>query len=140
VLRTGTLAIAAVLVMVGCTAAPAGSAKTDVAVAVTDTSISAVPATAPAGEVTLKITNNGGTLHEVEVFTLPDGVDAATIPVESLIAQTESVGMEVIDEVEGIVPNGTPSLKVNLAAGRYALICNLPGHYALGMHTTLTVQ
>ena len=30
-------------------------------------------------------------------------------------------------------------LKVNLAAGKYVLICNLPAHYKQGMHTAFTV-
>ena len=30
-------------------------------------------------------------------------------------------------------------LTVNLEAGAYALICNLPGHYAEGMVTEFTV-
>jgi uncharacterized cupredoxin-like copper-binding protein len=127
------------LALGACTSAPP-TGPTTVQVRVEDTNISATPASVAAGEVSLAITNAGGTLHEVEVFTLPAGVDAASIPVDHFLAQTDSVGMEVIDEVEGILPNGSESLTVTLTAGRYALICNLPGHYALGMHETLTVQ
>lgn len=29
---------------------------------------------------------------------------------------------------------------LDLPAGRYELICNLPGHYAAGMYTELTVS
>ena len=29
---------------------------------------------------------------------------------------------------------------ITLAPGRYELVCNLPGHYAAGMYTQLTVQ
>jgi uncharacterized cupredoxin-like copper-binding protein len=132
------LVATAAFVFGGCSAAPAGTSQVGVTVA--DYSISATPAAVPAGEVKLNITNTGGTLHEVEIFTLPAGVESATIPVEHFLAQTDSVGMDVVDEVEGILPNSTPSLTLTLAAGRYALICNLPGHYVLGMHTTLTVQ
>ena len=127
------------LLLAGCSAAPAGGPST-VRVAIEDYRITATPASVSAGDVTLNVMNSGGTIHELEVFTLPAGVDAATIPVDHYLAQTESVGMEDIDEVEGIVPNGTPTLTLSLAPGRYALICNLPGHYALGMYSTLTVQ
>ena len=31
-------------------------------------------------------------------------------------------------------------MTLTLAPGRYELICNLPGHYAAGMFTELTVR
>ncbi|HLB44840.1 MAG TPA: hypothetical protein VJK49_05590 [Candidatus Limnocylindrales bacterium] len=125
----------------GCAAGPGPTGtRSDVTVTLTDYLIEASPTTVPAGEVRLAITNDGDTLHEVEVFTLPAGIDAAGLTVTSHVADTDSAGMEVIDEVEGIIPRGTPNLTVTLAPGRYALICNLPTHYALGMHATLTVE
>jgi len=36
-------------------------------------------------------------------------------------------------------PNASKTLDVTLAAGSYLLICNVPGHYAAGMVTPLTV-
>jgi len=130
---------ATALVFAACAGAPAAPAKTDMAVALNDTSIVATPVTAPAGEVSLNVTSNGTTLHEIEVFTVPAGVDADNLPVEGFLADTEGAGMELVDEID-IIPQATPTLTIDLAAGRYALICNLPGHYALGMHTTVTIQ
>ncbi len=38
-------------------------------------------------------------------------------------------------------PGGAVSwLTVTLRPGRYELACNLPGHYAMGMHTGLEVR
>jgi uncharacterized cupredoxin-like copper-binding protein len=49
-------------------------------------------------------------------------------------------GVEHIDEIEDIQPNSTQKLEVDLEAGKYVLICNLPGHYQQGMHVGLTVS
>ena len=40
---------------------------------------------------------------------------------------------------EGIEPGALGWVTVQLAPGSYELICNLPGHYAMGMYTGLTV-
>ena len=47
--------------------------------------------------------------------------------------------MEVVDEVEDIAPSTSTSLTVTLEPGTYAMLCNLPGHYAQGMVTTFEV-
>ena len=138
--RAAALVFGALFAIGGCSEAPAGSPATETAVVVTDSSITPTPATLAAGDVTLKITNSGTTLHELEVFTLPAGVDVTKLTVAGHLALTAAAGMEVVDEIEGIVPGATPSLTVNLSPGTYALLCNLPGHYALGMRTTIAVR
>lgn len=128
------------LLVAACGAGPVASLGHETAVSVTDSSIAATPAALGAGDVTLNITNNGGTLHEVEVFTLPAGVDVNNLQVAGHLALVGAAGMEIIDEVEGIIPGAKPTLTVNLEPGTYALLCNLPGHYALGMRSTISVQ
>ena len=49
-------------------------------------------------------------------------------------AQVEKIG-----EVEDIAPGKRKRASFTLVPGRYALICNKPGHYAAGMHTVLVV-
>ena len=43
-------------------------------------------------------------------------------------------------EAEKIDTGGLKSINLNLPAGKYVFICNLPGHYKLGMHATFTVN
>jgi len=97
-------------------------------------------ATLPSGSNKLAVHNSGATLHELEVFKVPAGVDPANIPVANSVADTNSVGMTVVDEVENIAPGTGSSLSVNLQPGTYVFMCNLPTHYGLGMHATVTVQ
>jgi uncharacterized cupredoxin-like copper-binding protein len=43
-------------------------------------------------------------------------------------------------EGDGIAPGESGWVTLQLAPGRYELICNLAGHYAAGMWTTLVVE
>jgi uncharacterized cupredoxin-like copper-binding protein len=92
------------------------------------------------GELSFMATNEGPSVHEFEVFSVPDGVDAERLPVSDSVADTEGEGLEVIDEVEDIAPATTASLLLSLEPGTYAVICNLPGHYEQGMHAAFTVE
>lgn len=40
---------------------------------------------------------------------------------------------------DGIDPGAVGWVTLHLPAGTYELVCNLPGHYAAGMYTGLTV-
>jgi uncharacterized cupredoxin-like copper-binding protein len=42
-------------------------------------------------------------------------------------------GLTLLDEVEDVLPGGSASLTLELEAGTYLIICNLPGHYSNGM-------
>jgi uncharacterized cupredoxin-like copper-binding protein len=69
---------------------------------------------------------------------VPEGVDANALPLDGDTARADEM-LEVIDEVEDIAPGTSASLNLSLDAGPYAVLCNLPGHYANGMHATFTV-
>jgi uncharacterized cupredoxin-like copper-binding protein len=135
-----TLAGATALAAVACSGDPGASGQGGVPVTLRDFSVDVADTTPPAGSTRLAITNSGATVHELEVFTVPDGVDPNALPIVNNVADTDSVGMTVVDEVEEVAPSTTANLTVNLATGRYAFICNLPGHYGLGMHTLVTVE
>jgi uncharacterized cupredoxin-like copper-binding protein len=130
------LAAATLVLLAGCTRA--GAAATTVAVVLRDGGIEASPTDVPAGSVRFDIRNAGSAVHELEVFRVPADVDANQLPVTNHVAQTGT--LESVDEVEEIAPSTGAVLTVGLSAGTYALICNLPGHYEAGMHTTLSVR
>jgi plastocyanin len=138
------LAALSVAALIGLTAAcsggPSGSGPGGVPVTLRDFSVILGSSSLPAGSNQLAIQNSGATVHELEVFTVPTGVDPAAIPVVNGVADTNSVGMTVVDEVEDIAPGTGKSLTVNLEPGTYVFMCNLPTHYGLGMHATVTVQ
>ena len=90
----------------------------------------------PAGQTTFNIRNSGTVAHEFVV--IDTDTSAGQLPQAN--GEVDEDSLEVVDEVEDLQPGATGTLAVNLAAGHYAIICNIPGHYAGGMHVDLTVQ
>jgi plastocyanin len=70
---------------------------------------------APAGEITLDLTNDSAVPHNIAV----DGADGVS---------------------DTIQDGGTADLTVNLPAGTYEYYCDVPGHRQAGMVGTLTVN
>jgi uncharacterized cupredoxin-like copper-binding protein len=100
--------------------------------------VSVAPNTATAGEVKFTIENVGTIGHEFLVVKT-DILDGK-ITLDGDHFSEPSPGLEVMDEI-GEFPAGTTELLVlSLEAGNYQLVCNLPGHYAAGMHTTFVVS
>lgn len=133
--RLRALTLASALVLAGCASEPAGDSAATVAVTLVDDAVSLDPATVPAGSIRFEATNEGTLTHEFEIFA---GATATDLPVESNVAVTE--GLDLVDEVEDVVPGATASLTVELDPGTYLVICNLPGHYEAGMAALLTVE
>ncbi|MCI0634352.1 MAG: plastocyanin/azurin family copper-binding protein [Actinobacteria bacterium] len=116
-----------------------GGEEADVTVTMRDDGITMSSETLAAGDLTFEGVNEGTETHEFEVFGVPEGVDPNDLPVEGDTAPADEL-LEVIDEVEDIAPGTSATLNLSLDPGNYAVICNLPGHYAAGMHTSFTVE
>lgn len=106
---------------------------------------------APAGDVTFVVTNEGpDDVHEfVIIRTDLDPGDLptdATGAVDEAAVQFQSGEAEVIDEIEEIPVGESAELTVTLEAGNYVLICNIyteseqEAHYAMGMRVAFTVE
>ena len=92
---------------------------------------------AKAGEVTFHVQNNSEVnIHEFVVVKTDLG--AGSLPVGDDFLVDESA-LTPVDEVEDLEPGQSADLVVTLEPGTYALICNLPNHYTLGMHADFTV-
>ena len=119
-------------------ALPACGGGGGIGVSLTDNSVSPDESSADAGEVTFDITNDAEQTHEFVVFKTDLAPDQLPLNEDGDVDE-EGEGVEHIDEVEDIEGGSTESLTVNLDAGNYVLICNLPGHYRQGMHASFTV-
>lgn len=101
--------------------------------------------TAPAGVVSLTVTNTGYLTHELVVLPLPGGQSPGTrlVGSDGKVDETGSLGEAsascAAGEGDGIAAGSTGWVSLRLQAGRYELVCNLPGHYAGGMYTELDV-
>ena len=93
--------------------------------------------TAKAGEVVFTITNDGTIGHEFLV--VKTDIASGEIPLDGDHFAEPTDGIEVIDEIGEFAKGTTESLTLNLDAGNYQLVCNLPDHYSAGMHMEFTV-
>jgi plastocyanin len=90
--------------------------------------------TAPPGKLTITAANKGRQQHELVLLRTDESPDA--IPVKSgKASESDSVG-EISEQDPGT--SGTHTFK--LAAGKYVFICNVDGHYGLGMRGSLLVK
>lgn len=99
-----------------------------------------------AGTVSLRVTNTGALSHELVVLPRAPGQQPGSRPVDpdGTVSETGSLGEGSATcgagHGDGIAPGAVGWLTVTLRPGRYELVCNLPGHYAMGMHTGLEVR
>jgi uncharacterized cupredoxin-like copper-binding protein len=143
-LLTRTMIAVAVFTMVAVVAcsssssssAAAGSGSGGVSATEMDFSIGLSPSTGSPGQVTFNVSNQGPSTHEFVVIKTNDAPDA--LPVQN--GAVNEAGLTIVDENEGVPPSTTATLSVNLQAGSYVIICNVPGHYQAGMNTGFTVS
>jgi uncharacterized cupredoxin-like copper-binding protein len=114
----------------------AGGSTTAVDVTLSEWAVKASQSTVPAGTVNFKVKNAGTVGHEMVVIKTDLAADK--LPIKGSAVDTSK--LDVIDTLAEFGAGSTKDLSVTLEPGQYVLICNLPGHYQLGMRTTLTVQ
>jgi uncharacterized cupredoxin-like copper-binding protein len=97
-------------------------------------SLSATPAQMAAGKTTFVVTNQGSILHEMVVVPSAGGPAALRQP-DGTASEAGTEG-----EVPDVKPGAGGKLTVTLPAGKYVVLCNLPGHFAGGMYASLVVR
>ena len=124
----------------GATTAPA--AGTTVTISVGETSdtlmfLKSDVASVKAGHITFVVTNAGKKDHEVVVLKTDTPFDQLAIdPTTNKVSEDANVG-ETGDPA--LKPGESRTFSVDLAAGNYALVCNIEKHYGLGMRAAFTV-
>ena len=154
--RRGAISVAAVAMLglgaacsdddgEGSTGAAGGEAGT---VDVTLQEFAVIPSSssAPAGDVTFNVTNEGpDDVHEFVVFRSDLAPDALPTAEDGSVDEAGE-GVELQDEIEDIAVGDTQSVTIDLAAGDYVLICNIydkaeqEAHYQEGMRVAFTVE
>ena len=114
-------------------AGPAGSSPQAVNIKLTEMKVLAAPRSVSAGDVTFVARNLGTVEHELVVVR-----SSRPLAVKGYKA-AEPEGA-TIGEIEDIEPGKTKRATLSLKPGKYLLICNIVGHYQLGMTSTLTVR
>jgi len=107
-------------------------------------SLSASPDTVPAGRITFIATNVGALDHELVIMHLPaDGAGTRPVGSDGTVDESGSLGEASTScgsgAGDGITPGTRSWVTLDLPAGHYELLCDLPWHYAGGMFTAFTV-
>jgi uncharacterized cupredoxin-like copper-binding protein len=118
--------------------APASEAipsDVDVAVHLKDYKVELSVSTVKAGTVRFGIKNEGGMEHEFELLR-------TDLPFDQLPTTGDAKAKEdgLVKQVKGMGVGKVSLVTADLAAGKYVIICNVAGHYQLGMRAALTVQ
>ena len=91
-----------------------------------------------AGKVTFEVTNlSRSVVHEMIVVAVEN--PNAPLPYDYNAGQIPEKQVKMLGETEEMQPNAEKTITLDLKPGAYLLICNVPGHYAAGMWTPLTV-
>jgi uncharacterized cupredoxin-like copper-binding protein len=128
--------VVAVLAATGCSAAAAPPAAVNATL--TEFQVATNSDKAASGSVTFTIKNDGTVVHEFVVLKTDLASDKLPTTADGTVDE-ESGELKGVDEVEDIAPGTTETLTVDLPAGHYVVVCNLPGHYAGGMRSSLEV-
>ena len=98
--------------------------------------------TASAGPITFKASNEGSIPHNLEIYRIGVETDIAEFPTQSGVAHPEEDTGARIGEIEERLLTALDAVEVTylLESGRYALLCNIPGHYVAGMFAELSVK
>ncbi len=91
-----------------------------------------------AGKVKITAKNRGSVEHEVVVLKTDLAPGALLTRGDKVDEDRAGDNIGEIEEDE-LQPGKTMSRTFNLPAGKYALVCNVGGHYASGMYAPLTV-
>lgn len=91
--------------------------------------------TAKAGKVTFVVKNTGTIDHEMVALKTDTAFDQLTVT-DDKVSEDTSVG-ETGDPA--LKPGETRTITLDMAAGKYALVCNIAKHYAKGMRAAFTV-
>lgn len=109
-----------------------------VGVSLAEFTVTLTEATAPAGEVIFNVMNDGASIHNFRVIStslapgdLPYDEEAFEVPEDEVDLVASTANLEVEETVQVVI---------ELAAGPYVLICNIPPHYNSGMHVAFTVE
>jgi uncharacterized cupredoxin-like copper-binding protein len=137
-MRMHRILIAVIVIAALCAGAISALAAQGTRVNVTLREFKVLPskASAKAGRITFVATNRGTVAHELELVRWARSPRA--VPVRNNRASFDE--RREVGEVEDIRPGRTKRFTVRARAGKYLLLCNVPGHFQAGQRTRFTVR
>jgi len=135
--RFAAALMALVFLVVNC-AQPAESAPSDsqVVAELADSKITVAVPSVKAGKIKIGVRNLGTMEHSFEVLKTDLAPDK--LPVDGASAKAREDGK--VGEIKSIPAGKSAAVTLDLTPGKYVFICNIAGHYQIGMHTGFTVD
>ena len=140
IIRISAVALISTALFAGCGAdgnAAESGISNDITGHLSEWAIDTSAVAAKVGEVKFTVTNDGTIGHEFLV--VKTDIAVGEIPLDGDHFPEPADGLEVIDEIGEFNVGTTETLTLNLEAGKYQIVCNLPGHYKNGMHLSFEV-
>jgi len=138
VLGVGAVLLASALVVLGFALTSSSGPSGDVSVSLTNFRIS-MPQTLHPGHHVFAVVNNGNVTHEFVVFRTDLNANALPLRPDGSVNEESPLLHDVADSGSSLEPQAGRSVPGTLSPGHYVAVCNLPGHYRLGMRLNLTV-
>lgn len=135
----GALTAFAVLLLCGCAGSsthPGAGTRAAVDLTEKDFDISA-PIRLPAGEVVLRVHNEGPDAHEL--IAVPGSAGSLPLRAEGLTVDEEAIEHKEVGALEPGGAGAVRMLRLDLHPGRYVFFCNMSGHFMGGMHAEVLV-
>ncbi len=118
------------------TAGESPAAATTVGVGLVEFAVNPAQDTADAGTLTFNVSNDGTEVHTFRVIK----TDLAPDALPTAASRVDEGQVDVVASIPEFNAGETEEVSVDLEAGSYVLICNVPGHYDLGMRAAFTVE
>src|SRR6267143_6905267 len=89
-----------------------------------------------AGTIKIGVRNLGAMEHSFQVLKTDLAPDK--LPIDGASAKAKEDGK--VGEIPSIPAGKSSAVTLDLTPGKYVFICNIAGHYQIGMHTGFTVE
>jgi uncharacterized cupredoxin-like copper-binding protein len=135
--RLIALAAALLIVASACGAAPSDTTETpNLYLELSDYKITTDHDSVAAGHIVFGIRNHASMLHEVKIIKTELAPDQLPIDQGAAKAKEDGLATQLLN-----IPGGASrKLVAELVPGKYVVICNVAGHYQLGMRVALEVK
>ena len=114
------------------------AAETSVDVSLSEFMVEPSVDSVPAGTVTFNVSSDGAIFHNLKVVATDLAPDA--LPLDDTGFAVDEEQVTVVGSTADLEAGEAEELTVELEAGSYVLICNVPTHYDVGMTVAFTVE
>lgn len=136
--RLAALLCALALLVASCGSSAPATLPADVQVTIDmkDYSVTVTPSTFKAGTIKFGVRNLGAMAHQFDLIKTDLAADK--LPVDNASAKAKEDGL--VKQLLNIPPGKVATISGDVQPGHYVIICNVAGHYQLGMRAEFKAE